>query len=100
MVLVQKLFDKQISVCVHQQFSYLQGNILRPLLFNLYMNNLPDAIHWNRALLFADDTKCFKHIKSPDDKHYLQNNLHDLASWSVNSSKSIHVSFNQTIPTS
>ena len=24
MVLVQKLFDKQISVCVHQQFSYLE----------------------------------------------------------------------------
>ena len=38
------------------------------------MNDLPDAIHWNRTLLFADDTKCFKHIKSPDDEHYLQNN--------------------------
>ena len=44
------------------------------------MNDLPNAIHWNRALLFADDTKCFKHIKSPDDEHCLQNNLHDLAS--------------------
>ena len=81
----------------------MQGNILRPLLF---MNDLLDAIHWNRALLFADDTKCFKHIKSPDDEHCLQNNLHDLASWSVisylsfNPFKSIHVSFNQTIPTS
>ena len=70
------------------------------------MNDLPDAIRWSRALHFADDTKCFKHIKSPDDEQSLQNNLHNLASWSVtshlsfNPSKSIHVSFNQNISTS
>ena len=83
-----------------------QGNILGPLLFILYMNDLPDAICWSRALLFADDAKCFKHIKSSDDEQSLQNDLHNLASWSVishlsfNPSKSIHVSFNQNIPTS
>ena len=55
---------------------------------------------------FADDTKCFKHIKSPDDEQSLQNDLHNLASWSVashlsfNPSKSTHVSFNQDISTS
>ena len=70
------------------------------------MNDLPYAIHWSRALLFADDTKCFKHIKSHDDEQSLQTDLHDLASWSITShlsfdpSKSIHVSFNQTISTS
>ena len=70
------------------------------------MNDLPDVIHWSRALLFADDTKCFKHIKSHDDEQSLQTDLHDLASWSVtshlsfNPSKSIHVSLNQTISTS
>ena len=71
-----------------------------------YMNDLPDVIHWSRALLFADDIKCFKHIKSHDDEQSLQTDLHGLASWSVtshlsfNPSKSIHVSFNQTISTS
>ena len=49
------------------------------------MNDLPDVIHWSRALLFADDTKCFKHIKSHDDEQSLQTDLHDLASWSVTS---------------
>ena len=84
----------------------LQGSILGALLFILYMNNLPDVIHWSRALLFADDTKYFKHIKSHDDEQSLQTDLHDLASRSVtshlsfNPSKSIHVSFNQTISTS
>ena len=81
----------------------MQGSILGPLLFILYMNDLPGVIHWSRALLFADDTKCFKHIKSPDDEQSLQN---DLASWSVTSHlsfnplKSTHVSFNQNISTS
>ena len=70
------------------------------------MSNLPDVIHWSRTLLFADDTKYFKHIKSHDDEQSLQTDLHDLASRSVtphlsfNPSKSIHVSFNQTISTS
>ena len=70
------------------------------------MNDLPDVIYWSSALLFADDTKCFKHIKSPDDEQSLQNDLHNLASWSVashlsfNPSKSTHVSFNQNISTS
>ena len=83
-----------------------QDSILGPLLFILCMNYLPDVIHWSRALLFADDTKCFKHIKSPNDEQSIQNDLHDLASWSIashlsfNPSKKIHVSFNQTISTS
>ena len=83
-----------------------QGSILGPLLFILYMNDLPDMIHWSRALLFADDTKCFRHIKSSDDEQSLQNDLNNLASWSAtshlsfNPSKSTHLSFNQKISTS
>ena len=70
------------------------------------MNDLPDAIRWSRPLLFADDTKCFKYIKSPDDEQSLQNDLQNLASWgatshlSFNPSKSIHMSFIQNISTS
>ena len=60
-----------------------QGSILGPLLFILYMNDLPNAIHWSRTLLFADNTKFFGHIKSPDDEQSLQNNLYNLAFWSA-----------------
>ena len=82
-----------------------QGSILGPLMFILYMNDLPDAIHWSKVLLFADDTICFKQIKSPIDQQHLQLDLDNLASWSIssylsfNSSKSTHVSLNRT-PTS
>ena len=54
-------------VSINNSYSHLlpvlsgvpQGSILGPLLFILYMNDLPDAIRWSRALLFADDNKCF-----------------------------------------
>ena len=90
---------------INNTYSYLlpvvsgvpQGSILGPLLFIMYMNDLPDSIHKSKALLFADDTKCFKHIKSLDDQQQLQQDLDNLASWSTtsllsfNSSKSIHI---------
>ena len=83
-----------------------QGSILGPLLFIMYMNDLPDAIHWSKAFLFADDTKCFKQIKSLEDQQHFQHDLDNLSSWcttsclSFNSSKSIHISFNCKISTS
>ena len=34
---------------------WLQGNILRPLLFNIYVNSLPNAVKNARVMLYADD---------------------------------------------
>ena len=74
--------------------------VVGPLLFILYMNDLPDTIHWSKAFLFTDDTKCFKHIESPDDQQLLQQDLDNLSSWSIRSclsfnfSKSTHISLN------
>ena len=49
-----------------------QGSILGPVLFSLYVNDLPDAIKSSHVAMFADDTKLFKNIKSVRDSEKLQ----------------------------
>ena len=35
-----------------------QGSVLRPLLFVIFIDNLPHCIHSATPFIFADDTKC------------------------------------------
>ena len=58
-----------------------QGSVLGPILFVLYINDLPDNIVSN-VYMFADDTKVFKTITSPNNQHTLENDLDYLTSWS------------------
>ena len=77
-----------------------QGSILGPLLFIVYVNDLPDTVFHSNMLLFTDDTKCFKQSKSYTGQQLLQTDLNLLSNWSAvsrlsfNPSKSVHISFN------
>ena len=60
-----------------------QGSILGPLLFILYINDLPDICEGDAGIyLFADDAKLFKFIQSPADHLVLQTNINKLQDWS------------------
>ena len=58
-----------------------QGIILRPLLFLIYINDLPDKLSKFSLLLFTDDAKCFIPIYATSHCDSLQSELSSLADW-------------------
>ena len=65
-----------------------QGSVLGPLLFVLYINDLPDTLVCH-CMMFADDTKTFREITDVADMNMLQNDLHLMEKWSKSSCSSI-----------
>ena len=58
-----------------------QGSVLGPLLFVIYINDLPDVVH-SQIYLFADDTKILKTVQNQQDSLELQNDINALDDWS------------------
>ncbi len=58
-----------------------QGSVLGPVLFVLFINDLPETVS-SEVFLFADDTKIFKVIKGNEDQKRLREDLNALNEWS------------------
>ena len=78
-----------------------QGSALGPLLFAIYINDLPSICEEKgvKVLLYADDIKLFKEIKKHEDVKALQEGLDAVLDWAekngmdINSDKTKHVTY-------
>ena len=57
-----------------------QGTVLGPMLFLLYINDLPDNVSITTRL-FADDSLLYRSIRTEEDRRILQKELRSLEAW-------------------
>jgi len=84
-----------------------QGSFLGPLLFIIFINDLPDVCkEINNIFLYADDAKFCRHIKTYIDNATLQDTINNLQSWTdkwqlnLNIDKCVTVSYGRQVDTS
>ena len=82
------LDNRRQRVCVrgsHSNWSSVtsgvpQGSVLGPILFIIYVNDLPEVVTSN-LWMFADDSKIYRTITSDEDINRLQEDLHNISIW-------------------
>lgn len=58
-----------------------QGSHLGPVLFNIFLNDLPSVIHNSKILMYADDVKLYSSLSAVSECVLLQEDLGRLVDW-------------------
>ena len=73
------VINDEISASAPVTSGIPQGSVLGPLLFVIYINDMPEVVDKDSyVFLFADDTKVFRHIKNEKDTLQLQKDIENL----------------------
>ena len=59
-----------------------EGALLAPILFALFINDLPSAVKSSQCVMFADDVKLYHRVRTASDCEQLQSDLDSLSRWS------------------
>lgn len=76
----------------HTRSGVSQGSILGPLLFLIMINDIPSVLKTARCLLYADDLKLYREIKSESDSEALQGDVDAIYQWSVVNNMEFNIS--------
>ncbi|GBM00927.1 putative RNA-directed DNA polymerase from transposon BS [Araneus ventricosus] len=76
-------FNNVVSDAFTNTSGVPQGSNLGPFLFILFINDLCGKLGFSGCLLFADDLKFFRQIRSSADAALLQNDLDNLYKWCI-----------------
>lgn len=68
-----------------------QGSHLGPILFNIFINDIPKCLSNSNVYLFADDLKIMRPISSSSDTELLQDDLNRLSSWCQRNNMSLNI---------
>ena len=88
------LTGRKQTVLVNNTYSYScpvtsgvpQGSVLGPLLFVLYINDLPKNVKFSKIYTFAYDTKLVAKVENENDRINLQQDLNSIMLWSEKNS--------------
>ena len=85
-------YDGQTSDNVHMSMGVPQGSILGPLLFCVFVNDLPSVLNKCKMMLYADDTIVYFGDRSKDKvEEILTNELDMVARWVLQNGLSMNL---------
>ena len=68
----------------------IQGSVLGPILFIIFINDIADVVKGSSVRCFADDSRLIKTVKGEDDVEALQKDLDAVIAWSEKNNMSLH----------